>query len=273
MSQSVLDPPMTDLANSMSESSNSSWANDVAFHEFDYTPVSPWGPVALVLGIASLTALMNNPFGLFIAFVGVALGITAFFKVRAQGPHVKGTGFAIAGVVLSFLCLSLGSAKMVHAFQNECPEGYRRTNFPNEISKHEFVYFGTRRRLSPEVAPLIGQKLFLKGYMWQTQKSEGLTEFVFLKDNGDCCFGGEPKPFDMMVVKMVEGTTRSYEGRMVSVAGVLSANVQAGEGEPVYTVDATVVEEAQTQFSENPISFLNWFKEETLRMEFGKFKN
>ena len=149
---------------------------------------------------------------------------------------------------MSILCLSLGSVKLANAYENECPEGFRRTNFPNEISKHEFVYYGNRRRLSPEVAPLVGEKLFLKGYMWQTQKSEGLTEFVFLKDNGDCCFGGEPKPFDMMVVKMVEGTTRSYEGRMVSVAGVLNANVKAGEGEPVYTVDATLVEEAQTSF-------------------------
>lgn len=248
MSQSTLTPPMTDFANSMSESSNSSWANDVEFDEFDYTPVSPWGPVALVLGIASLTGLTNSVFGLCIALVGVVLGIAAIFRIRSNGSQVKGTGFAAVGLVMSVLCLTLGSVKLVHAYENECPEGFRRTNFPNEISKHEFIYYGSRRRLSPEVAPLIGEKLFLKGFMWQTQQSEGLTEFVFLKDNGECCFGGEPKPFDMMVVKMVEGTTRSYEGRMVAVAGVLNANVNAKEGEPVYTVDATLVEEAQTSF-------------------------
>ncbi len=84
--------------------------------------------------------------------------------------------------------------------------------------------------------------------MWETQKSEGLESFVFLKDNGECCFGGSPKPFDMMVVNMADGkTTRAFNG-MVAVAGVLNANVNAGEGEPVYTVDATMVEEARTRF-------------------------
>lgn len=248
MPQSTLARPMTDLTDSMSETSNSSWSNDAEFDEFDYTPVSPWGPVALVLGIASLTGLTNSVFGLCIAAVGIILGIAAIFRIRAHGTQVKGTAFAFVGLLMSVLCLTLGSFKLVHAYENECPEGFRRTSFPNEISKHEFVYHGDRRVLPKEVAPLIGEKLFMKGFMWQTQQSDGLKEFVFLKDNGDCCFGGEPKPFDMMVVRLVEGTTKSYEGRMVSVAGTLNANVKAGEGEPVYTIDATLVEEAQTSF-------------------------
>ncbi|MCA9051241.1 MAG: hypothetical protein KDA89_21035, partial [Planctomycetaceae bacterium] len=133
-------------------------------------------------------------------------------------------------------------------YRTECPEGYLRVNFPNEISKREFIYMGNARRLHPEVAPLIGQKVFLKGFMWQTQASEGLRQFVFLKDNGECCFGGSPKPYDMMVVQMANNaTTKAYTG-MVSVGGVLNANVGAGEGEPVYTVDADFVEESRTRF-------------------------
>lgn len=248
MSQSTLSPPMTDFANTMSESLNSSWANDAEFDEFDYTPVSPWGPVALVLGIASLTGLTNSVFGLCVAFAGVVLGIAALAKIRSNGPGIKGIGFAATGLTLSVLCLSLGSVKLVHAYENECPEGYLRVNFPTEISKHEFVYYAGSRRLSPAVAPLIGQKVFLKGFMWQTQTDTGLKEFVFLKDNGECCFGGEPKPFDMMVVKMTDDKTTDAHVGMVAVSGVLNANVSAKEGEPVYTVAATIVEEAQTSF-------------------------
>ncbi len=248
MSLPTLNPPMTNLTNAMSESANSSWANGAEFDEFDYTPVSPWGPVALVLGIASLTGLTNSVFGLCIAFVGVVLGIAALLKIRANAPAVKGMGFAAVGLTLSVLCLSLGSVKLVHAYENECPEGYLRVNFPNEISKHEFAYYGGKRRLAPAVAPLIGQKVFLKGFMWQTQRDTGLSEFVFLKDNGECCFGGEPKPFDMMVVNMIDEQTTDAYGGMIAVSGVLNANVNAKEGEPVYTVDATIVEEAQTSF-------------------------
>ncbi|MEQ9411517.1 MAG: hypothetical protein RIK87_27635 [Fuerstiella sp.] len=232
----------------LSETTNSAWANGMGSDEFDYIPVSPWGPVALVLGIGSLTGLTNSVFGLGLAALAVVIGIVAFFKIRAGRGAVKGTGFAASGTILALLCLSLGSVKLVHAYQTECPEGFQRVNFPKEISDKQFVYYGGIRRLHPDVAPLIGQPVFLKGFMWQTQASEGLTEFVFLKDNGECCFGGEPKPYDMMVVRMADDrTTRAYTG-MIAVAGILNANVHAGEGEPVYTVDATIVEEARTSF-------------------------
>lgn len=245
---STLDVPAVDLTDTMSETADSAWANQAGNDEFDYTPVSPWGPIALVMGLSSLTGLMNSVFGLCLAFIGVLIGIAAVIRIRAEQGAVKGSGFAVSGMILSALCLVLGSAKLSHAYQTECPEGYIRVNFPKEISDRQFVYFGGNRRLHQDVAPLIGQKVFLKGFMWQTQKSEGLTEFVFLKDNGECCFGGDPKPYDMMMVKMAgEQTTRAYTC-MVAVSGVLNANVNAGEGEPVYTVDADIVEEAQTSF-------------------------
>ena len=247
MSDTSLSPPMNSVSGTTSESANSSWANQGDPDEFDYTPVSPWGPVALVLGIGSLTGFFGI-FGLGLAVVGVFIGFAAIVRIRSGGGLVKGTGFAITGLILSILCLSLGSMKMAHAYQTECPPEFLRVNFPNDISDWQFAYYGGVRRLHPKVAPLIGQKVFLKGFMWETQMSEGLENFVFLKDNGECCFGGSPKPFDMMVVNMTDGkTTKAFNG-MVAVAGVLNANVNAKEGEPVYTVDAVLVEEAQTRF-------------------------
>ncbi|MEZ6127402.1 MAG: hypothetical protein R3C59_01805 [Planctomycetaceae bacterium] len=250
MSQTTLSASLSDLSTSSTESARSAWSNRAQIDEFDYAPVSPWGPVAVVLGIGSLTGLTNSVFGLGLAFVGVVVGIVAFFRIRASSGAVRGTGFAATGMVMALLCLTLGSVKLANAYETECPEGFLRVNFPNEISKKEFVYYGGgARRLHPDVAKFIGQKVFLKGFMWQTQYDEGLTSFVLLKDNGECCFGGKPKPFDMMVVHMAEGTsTRAYNG-MVAVAGILNANVKAGEEEPVYTLDETVlVEEARTSF-------------------------
>lgn len=227
---------------------DSGWENQSEKDEFDYVPVSPFGPIALVLGLCSLTGLMNSVFGLVIALIGGIFGIIALFRIRADRGATKGSGFAGIGMLLSFACLIGGSMKLSHAYQTECPEGYIRVSFPNEISAHEFVYYGGNRRLHPDVAPLIEQKVFLKGFMWQTQKLEGLRSFVFLKDNGECCFGGEPKPYDMMFVTLTdEQITDAYTG-MIAVSGTLHANVSAKEGEPVYTVDADIVEEAQTSF-------------------------
>lgn len=228
--------------------SDSGWANQAETDEFDYVPVSPFGPIAFALGLASLTGLMNSVFGLVFAFIAGVFGIVAVLRIRADRGATKGMGMAAGGMLLSFACLIGGSMKLSHAYQTECPEGYTRVNFPNEISAREFVYYGGNRRLHPDVAPLIEQKVFLKGFMWQTQMSEGLRNFVFLKDNGECCFGGEPKPYDMMFVTMADDkTTKAYSG-MVAVSGTLHANVNAEEGEPVYTVDADIVEEAQTSF-------------------------
>lgn len=238
---------MSDIATSAPESANSGWAVDANSDDFDYTPVSPWGPVALALGVASLTAFLGI-FGIGLAFLGVIIGIAAVLRIRGERGAMKGTGFAVCGMVLSMLCFGLGTTRMVHAYQTEVPEGYSRYSFPVDISDKQFIVQYGVRRLHPDVAPLVGTKVYLKGFMYQTRSDTGLTEFVFLKDNGECCFGGEPKPYDMMVVHLPEDNpTDAYTG-MIAVAGTLNANVLAAEGEPVYTIDADVVKEAPTPF-------------------------
>ncbi len=103
MSETSLSPPMNSVSGAISESANSSWANESVRDEFDYIPVSPWGPVALVLGIGSLTGFFGI-FGLVLAVVGVFVGFAAIIKIRAGRGSVKGTGFASTGLVLSALC-------------------------------------------------------------------------------------------------------------------------------------------------------------------------
>lgn len=237
----------------VAESSGAAWSSDAPPSDFSYAPVSPLGPVALVLGIASLTAFTNSILGIGLAIVATLVGIAALLRLWSTRTVFRGLGFAAAGAALSAGSLVFGSMKLKHAYENECPPGYQRVSFPNDISEYQFVYYGGQRRLHPSVAPYIGQKVFLKGYMWGTLDAKRLNRFVFLKDNGECCFGGDPKPYDMMEVRLgtdEDGNPRTvpaYRG-MIAVAGVLHANVAAGEQEPVYTVEADIVEEAQTSF-------------------------
>lgn len=245
MHNPVLELPRSEapVANSL----QSSWGTGSDSDDFDYIPVSPWGPIALSVGVLSLTGLVGM-FGLYVACAGVVLGMTAVSRIRAAQGTVKGGWFAVLGTLLSAICLVLGSARMAYAYSTECPEGFLRVNFPNDISEKQFVYLGMMRKLHPDVAPLIGKQVFLKGFMWQTQQNEGLKEFILLKDNGECCFGGKAQPYDMILIKLRDGlTTKAYTG-MVSVAGVLTADVNAGEDAAVYTIDASLVEEARTGF-------------------------
>ncbi|MBL8809969.1 MAG: hypothetical protein JNM43_07325 [Planctomycetaceae bacterium] len=265
------------------------WSSDEG-NDFDYVPISPWAPLALCLGLLSLTGFIGL-FGLYVAAFGIFIGLAAFFRVRGAAGAVKGGGMSLIGLVLSVASLILGSAKMAHAYSTEVPDGYMRINFQKEIAEKQFYYVAGKRKLDPEVSKLVGKKLYLKGFMWATQATDGLPRFILLKDNGECCFGGKPKSHDFITVTLSsfpdgqrpqlsyrssgmsevvltdeqkeqlgaefsnQLTTKSYIG-MVAVAGVLKADVKAGEGKsgedyefaPVYSMDAELVEDAWTRF-------------------------
>ena len=93
---------------------------------------------------------------------------------------------------------------MSYDYKHEVPEGYLRVHFPKEVAEKQFVFFGGRRKLHPDVAPLVGKKVYLKGFMYATQATEGLRQFILLKDNGECCFGGKPKSHDYIIVTLPE---------------------------------------------------------------------
>jgi len=265
------------------------WKSDDG-NDFDYVPITPWAPLALCLGLLSLTGFIGL-FGLYVAAFGIFIGIAAFLRVRGAAGAVKGGAMSVIGLVLSAASLILGSAKMAHAYSTEVPEGYLRVNFQSEIAEKQFYYVAGKRKLDPDVTKFIGKKVYLKGFMWATQATDGLPRFILLKDNGECCFGGKPKSHDFITVTLnsfPEGqrpplsyrssgmsemvltdeqkeklgaefpnqlTTKAYIG-MVAVAGVLKADLKAGEGKtgedyefaPVYSMDAELVEDAWTRF-------------------------
>ena len=278
--------------NESAESKAVSWGSSSDGEDVDYVPVSPWAPIALSMGLLGLTGFIGY-FGLYVAFFGIFVGIGAINQIRSAGGFVKGTWMATAGLVLSICSFSLGSAKMSYDYKHEVPVGYQRVNFPKDVAEKQFVFLGGHRKLHPDVAGLIGKKVYLKGFMWATQETEGLRQFILLKDNGECCFGGKPKSHDyiivtlpalkpepdrpaisnrapgMSVIEMPDETkeklkleedyqlvTKAYTG-MVAVAGVLEADVRAGENgppddfefAPVYKMsNVELVEEAWTRF-------------------------
>ena len=67
---------------------------------------------------------------------------------------------------------------------------------------------------------LNGKQVILRGYMKPDFIAEGLTRFIFVRDTGLCCFGPVPRIYDMVQVKLKEGTTTEYiELRPFDVVG------------------------------------------------------
>ncbi|MCA9069700.1 MAG: DUF3299 domain-containing protein [Planctomycetaceae bacterium] len=216
-------------------------------YELDYQPVPVMALVALFLGIASFFGLMGL-FGLVLAFVGILVSLGSYFQIRASQGLLSGTKMSVIGGALSAFFLVVGSAMMYSDYRSELPPGFTRVNFPNEIAEKGFIVHEGRRELHPDVMPYVEQKVFLKGYIWQSQSYEN--SFVLLKDNGKCCYGGNPAPNDMIFVKLPEGAQFQYQSGLISVAGVFHANPHAPEesGEAVYVMDAEHVAKAKTVF-------------------------
>ena len=215
--------------------------------EFDYRPVPVLAPVSLVLGLCSAIALFAA-FGVIIAFIGAVLGGICLLKIRRANGTLGGGLLSMSGLVLSSIFFVSGIGVHSYSYATELPEGYIRVNFPNDISRKQFVIENGRRQIHPDVKPLVDQKIFLKGYMWNRGKENGLTAFVLLKDNGKCCFGGDPAAWDMILVMMEPGETVDYILGLVSVGGTLRANPNAGFGAAVYTIEAPHFERARTSF-------------------------
>jgi hypothetical protein len=205
---------------------------------FDYRPIPLLSPITLILGFVGLSAFLGVV-GLPVALVGTGLGIAACLKYRGSRGVYGGLWMAVAGLVLSVVGLAGGSTLFAFHVATEVPEGYRRISFSKDISKKEFVVENNKLSLHPEVKALDGEKVFVKGYMYPTGVMQGLTSFILVKDNQQCCFGGNPAVGDMIQVKMSAGKTAEFFSGRVAVSGTFHTldPKLGGALAPVYTLD------------------------------------
>lgn len=76
------------------------------------------------------------------------------------------------------------------------------------------------RDLLPErVTALAGTPVRIRGYILPSFQQTGLTQFVLVRDNQECCFGPGAALHDCIVVRMRPGKTADFSIRPVAVAG------------------------------------------------------
>lgn len=105
-----------------------------------------------------------------------------------------------------------------------------------------------QRMLTDNVKELFGKNIRIRGYILPSFKQDGLTRFVLVRDNKECCFGPGAALFDCIAVKMVDDKTTSYTVRLVSVEGTFSFEKvdnpdpkRPGELLSIYRLDAVRV--------------------------------
>jgi len=169
-------------------------------NEFNYKPVTPLAPIALFFGLCSAAGFLAWE-ALAISGMGVLMGLVAIWKIRSGGGEVGGSTLAKIGLALSTICLIGGASSLTYQYIAELPEGHQRISFSWFARQKPEVVDG-ELKINEEIQALDGQDIFIKGYMYPGRKTEGITEFVLVKDSGDCCFGGQPKLEDMILVTL-----------------------------------------------------------------------
>ncbi|MCA9115800.1 MAG: hypothetical protein KDA79_12010 [Planctomycetaceae bacterium] len=220
-----------------------------AFEEFNYRPVPIMAPVTLFLGVSSSIALFGLT-GIFVALAGCVCGVICLRQIQKAKGDLGGWWLGVTGLTLSAILLLGGSTLQAYSYATEVPEGYERVNFSDQIAKKGFVFQDGKTGIHPDVQALEGKQIFLKGYMYPTRESEGLTSFLLVKDNQQCCFGGQPQVTDMIMVQLPTSQAADYTQSLVSVAGTFRISPSEGPANltPIYLLDGTHFSRARNSF-------------------------
>jgi hypothetical protein len=102
------------------------------------------------------------------------------------------------------------------------------------------------RDLLPErVTALENRRIRIRGYILPSFQQSGLTQFVLVRDNQECCFGPGAALHDCVVVRMHSGRTAAFSIRPVAVTGTFTVEELRGpDGKhlAIYALDGESVE-------------------------------
>ncbi len=81
---------------------------------------------------------------------------------------------------------------------------------------------------------LDGKKIRIRGFMYPTFEPTGIEKFVLARDNQICCFGRDPKVYDLIAIEMKAGKTTNYiPNRPFDVAGTFRIDMFEDGGKPL----------------------------------------
>jgi hypothetical protein len=150
---------------------------------------------------------------------------------------------------------SSGAARKVQllvpqrAFKSEGPEGAVRVSYDDidllKILNMDPVPADAATFMPVWLKGLEGQRIRIRGFMYPTFQQTGIHAFGFARDNQICCFGRNPKIYDLFDVMLRKGVTTDFlPNRPFDVVGVFHIRPEAEDGKlyHLYEIDdATVI--------------------------------
>jgi hypothetical protein len=133
-------------------------------------------------------------------------------------------------------------------FTPEGPDEALRVSYDDldllKVLNMEPVPVNARDYFPQWLTDLDGQRIRIRGFMYPPFQDTDLPGFVLARDNQICCFGRNPKIYDLIEVSMRAGETTDYiNGRPFDVVGQFHIVPEAEDGElyQFYQIDDAVV--------------------------------
>ena len=150
-----------------------------------------------------------------VPILGMVLGSVALRDIARRPTTLTGRPLAIAAMLISAVALGGGLCRLALVYAAELPAGFERLSYA-ELQPLP----GDPADAVPETARAAdGRDVLLKGYMYPGKQTQGIRQFLLVRDQGDCCFGGNPKITDRVLVQLAETGGVEFTPRMVKIAG------------------------------------------------------
>ena len=167
------------------------------------------------VAIASLVMALVSPLVFLdwwlvvVPVLGMVLGFVAWRDIASRPDELTGKPLVAAAMVFSAIMFVAGLVYLSSVYAAELPEGFQRLHY-TMLQPLE----GDPPTAVPDAAlAMNGRQVLLKGYIYPGSKQHGISQFLLVRDQGDCCFGGNPKITDRVLVQLRDTKGISFTPR------------------------------------------------------------
>lgn len=135
------------------------------------------------------------------------------------------------------------------SFQKVEPDGVLRVSY-DDVDLLKILNMDPVTLDAPDLMPkwlkdLDGKRIRLRGFMYPPFSQTDIPAFVLARDNEICCFGRNPKPYDVIQIVMRKGITTNYiQNRPFDVVGTFHIEIQTFDDKTIdglYLIDDAIV--------------------------------